>query len=269
VTFTLPEGLRKVARSNQKIVYSILMRTAWAAIEKLARHHKWIGGLPGAVSVLQTWTRDMRYHPHVHMIITGGGLSKDANQWMPARKAYLLPAKAVAKVFRAKFANQLRKAGLYNLVASSIWKNDWVVDVRPVASGHAAFRYLAPYLFRVAISNNRILALQQNQVTFRYKDSKTGKNRTVSLSAEHFIHRFLQHVLPSRFRKVRYHGIFSPYKKSLLENAKNILTPNPQISPTLQPLAKNPLKCPYCQSLLVLVEILQPQKSHEPFIRSP
>ena len=191
----------------------------------LALNPKWIGGIIGSIAVLQTWTRDLRYHPHVHVIVTGGGLSKDGEKWKPARKDFLVPGGALAEVFRGKFRSHLSRHDIYKEVPSSVWSMDWVVDIRSVGDGHAAFRYVAPYIFRVAITNNRILSCQDGKVTFVFKDpdSTDATMKRATLTAEHFIHRLLQHVLPPRFRKVRHYGLFSPHKKHLLHKARQFL----------------------------------------------
>jgi len=194
------------------------------------------------IGVLQTWTRDLRYHPHVHYLIPGGGLSPDGQTclppacagtadrspgdrqaWLPARRDYLLPEKPLAKIFRAKFRDMLKKANLFDQVPPTVWSQDWVVDIIPVGSGEAALKYLAPYIFRVAISNKNILALEDGNVTFRYRDSQTDTVRTATVTAEEFIRRFLQHVLPRGFQKVRTYGLLNPRQRRLLRIVKEQL----------------------------------------------
>lgn len=228
VTFTLPQELRPVARSNQRILYSILINCAAEALQKLAWDERYVGGRVGMVSVLQTWTRDLRYHPHVHMIVTGGGLSADGFFFHRSSPNFLVPAGALRKIFRAKFRDALRRQLPGIQPPPEVWRKRWVVDLRPVGSGHTAFRYLAPYIFRVALSNKRILSVQDGLVRFQFEDGKTKKLRQQALPAEQFISRFLQHVLPSRFRKVRYYGLFSPQRKKQLEIARWLLPPVPE-----------------------------------------
>lgn len=203
VTFTLPEELRLLARANQKIVYHILFRASSEALQQLALDPRFVGGRIGMVGVLHTWTRALVYHPHVHYIVTGGGLTEDG-RWNSSRPDFLLPVKALSPIFRAKFRDQLKKTGLFNQVDERVWSKAWVVHSEPVGSGQAAFKYLAPYVFRVAISNNRILKLEDGQVTFKYKESATDQIKFCTIPAEEFIRRFLQHVLPDRFIKLRY-----------------------------------------------------------------
>jgi hypothetical protein len=212
-TFTLPQGLRSLARGHQKVVYNLLFQASQQALQKLAADPKYLGGLLGLIGVLQTWTRDLRYHPHVHYLIPGGGRTPDGHPWRPARPNFLLPEKPLAQFFRAKFRDLLKKAGLFAQVPRGIWHQDWVVDIIPVGSGEAALKYLAPYVFRVAISNRNLLALTDGQVTFRYRHSKTPTTQTTTLPAEQFIGRFLQHVLPRGFQKVRTYGLLHPKQR--------------------------------------------------------
>jgi hypothetical protein len=182
------------------------------------------------IGVLQSWTRDLRHHPHVHYLIPGGGLAPDGRTWRPARHNYLLPEKPLAKIFRAKFRDLLKRAGLFHQVPKESWRQDWVVDIIAVGSGEAALKYLAPYIFRVAISNRNILRLQDGQVTFRYRDSKTHIPRTTTLPAERFIARFMQHVLPRGFQKVRAYGLLHPKQRRLLAIVKEQLQPGSSVT---------------------------------------
>jgi hypothetical protein len=268
VTCTLPEALRALARSHQKPLYTLLFRSSAEAVQELAMDRRFIGGRVGMVGVLHTWTRDLRYHPHVHYIVTGGGLA-DEGQWQPSRQDFLVHVRPLSVLFRTKFRTQLQKTPLYPLVDTQVWQTDWVVHCQPVGSGQAAFRYLAPYIFRVAISNNRILKLEEGTVTFQYKDSATARTRYCTVSAEEFIRRFLQHVLPDRFVKVRYYGLLSPSNRHLLTQARGLLGTSsstrhtvgtaPQVSK--RPAVKEPVdapRCPTCGSPLILVQTLRP-----------
>jgi len=251
VTFTLPAELRSLARSRQKTVYNILMRTSAQALLTLTENRKYLGGMVGIISVLQTWTRDLRYHPHVHMLVCGGSLSQDRQSWLSLRYPYLVPQKALARVFAGKFRHALKKVDLLKGIPTRIWKQSWVVDVLAVGSGQSALRYLAPYIFRVAISNRRILSLDQGKVTFQFKDSKSQQQRIAVLLAEHFIHRFLQHVLPHRFIKVRTYGLFSPKRRHLLQLAKRFVglavpqNSGKQLQTTAYPRT---IDCPHCKT---------------------
>ena len=224
-TFTLPQGLRSLARGHQQVLYALLFQASQQALQKLAADPKYIGGLLGLIGVLQSWTRDLRYHPHVHYLIPGGGLAPNGHTWRPARYNYLLPEKPLAQIFRAKFRDLLKKAGLFDQVPQRLWRQDWVVDILAVGSGEAALKYLAPYVFRVALSNRNLLALQDGHVTFRYRHATTKTTRTATLPAETFIGRFLQHVLPRGFQKVRTYGLLHPKQRRRFALVKAQLQP--------------------------------------------
>ena len=227
VTFTLPEPLRQIARSQQKVVYNLLFGTAAAALQELAWDKRFVGGQIGLVGVLQTWGRDLSYHPHVHFLAPGGGLSADGQQWIRSRPGFLVHVKPLSKLFRGKFRAALRKTEVYNQVPASVWQQEWVVQSQAVGNGQAALKYLAPYIFRVAISNNRIVKVAEGQVTFRYTPSGSKKSKLCTLSAEEFIRRFLQHVLPKGFVKVRYYGLFAPGQRHRLKQASTLLGADP------------------------------------------
>lgn len=264
VTFTLPAELRPLARSNQKTIYNLLFRASSAALLQLAQDPRFVGGRLGFVGVLQTWTRDLRYHPHVHYVVTGGGLSADGC-WRASRKDFLVPVKALSRIFRAKFRDELKKAGLFAQVDRRVWKKDWVVDCEPVGSGVAAFKYLAPYIFRVALSNNRLRRLANGNVTFSYQESATAKVKSCRLPAEKFISRFLQHVLPPRFIKVRYYGLLSPRHRQLLQRARQLLAasankPGRLETADLKTSAPLPLpSCPHCHGPLTRLRPIAPR----------
>ena len=265
VTVTLPAHLRKLARQNQKRFYGLMMRCAAQALRKLAKDPKWIGGEIGIIAVLQTWARDMHFHPHVHFIVTGGGISADGKTWLPAQRDYLMPHRAVAKIFRAKFRDALKKEEpeLFTQVSPEVWRTKWIVDIRPVGKGKTALKYLAPYIFRVAISNKRIVAWENGRVSFRYQDNK-GFWHIKTLTAEAFMACFLQHVLPKRFVKVRYYGFFSPRRRDTLENIKELFdaVPAEEHRPGEGPATEDQevMRCPKCGSPLLFVREILPQK---------
>jgi len=270
VTFTLPNPLRQLARRHPKLIYNLLFRASAAALQKLARDSRFVGGRLGLLGVLQTWTRDLHYHPHIHYLVPAGGLSA-RGQWLPAKHPrFLVPVKALGKIFRAKFRDLLNKTALYSQVPPPVWKQDWVVDCQPVGSGQAAVKYLAPYIFRVALSNHRLLRLENGQVTFRYQDGKTKKQKLATLPAPEFLRRFLQHVLPHRFQKVRCFGFFRSQQRRRLQPVKAALSAATVVEDSLPDLAQtqNPprqsdprpigLLCPRCGRLMQLIEVLPP-----------
>ncbi len=211
--------------------------------------------------MLHTWTRQLLYHPHVHYIVTGGGLTDDLH-WRIARKDFLVPVKALSPIFRAKFREALKQTELFTQVPPRTWRKDWVVHSEALGSGQQAFQYLAPYIFRVAISNNRLRSLEQGTVTFSYKESATDQLKRCTLTAHEFIRRFLQHVLPNRFIKVRYYGLLSPAHRQLLLKARQLLSAitsklKTQNVKTSESLAL--LSCPHCGGPLTLLSPLAPR----------
>jgi hypothetical protein len=226
LTFTLPAPLRPVARSHQVFLYDLLFRTSAAATQHLAADPRFIGGQLGLVGVLHTWGRTLTYHPHVHYLIPAGGLADGGQTWQPARDDFLVPVKALSGIFRARFREVLRATELFDQVPAAVWEHDWVVHCKAVGNGEMAFQYLAPYIFRVAISNSRLLKVENDQVTFRYRASDSGQSKLCTLAAEEFIHRFLQHVLPKGFVKVRYYGFLSVAQRAQLMTLRQQLAPD-------------------------------------------
>ena len=263
-TFTLPGELRPLARSNQKLVYNLLFKSSAAALQKLAKDPRFVGGDIGMVGGLHTWQRDMRYHPHVHFIVPGGGLSPDHSQWLPAKPDFFVPVKALSAIFRAKFRDGLKKTELFDTVPAKVWQTDWVAHCEPVGNGKTALKYLAPYVYRIAITNNRIEKLENRQVTFRFKNSQTNKWKSITLPAFEFMHRFLQHVLPKGFVKIRYYGFFAPNRKNILTVIKYLLgvTPVPENAPS-QNQQDNLPHCPLCGGNLCWVKQL-PKETRAP-----
>ena len=257
LTFTLPQELRALARSNQGLFYNTLFQASSAATKKLAADARFIGGQIGMVGVLHTWGRDLCYHPHVHYLVPCGGLGRDGKTWLPGNPDFLLPVKALGKIFRAKFRTAVRKTDRFDQIPDTVWRQDWVVHAKPVGDGRIALKYLAAYVFRVAISNRRILKLENGQVTFRYKDTQTGKIKRCTLAAFEFIRRFLQHILPKGFVKVRYYGLFSPAWRARLSLLQQqlIALALPTLDPDLDPSKTIPTDyhtvcCPTCGQIL-------------------
>ncbi len=216
ITFTLPAGMRKLAYGNQKAVYGALLRASAGAMQKLAWDKRILGGRIGVLSILHTWTRDLRYHPHVHCLVPAVGVS-DAGEAVPAKwKGFLFPVRALSRLFRGEFRKALRGKLPEADIPRGVWRQEWVVHCKPVGEGKTALKYLAPYVFRVALSNRRLVKMEGDQVTFRYKDSRSGETRYWTLTAEAFLHRFLQHVLPRGFVKVRYYGWLAPGMRKVL-----------------------------------------------------
>ncbi|MFL5804036.1 MAG: IS91 family transposase [Roseiflexaceae bacterium] len=271
VTFTLPSELRAVAYRHQRIMYNLLFRASAAALLELARDRRFVGAQLGLIGVLQTWTRDLRYHPHVHYLVPGGGLAEDGRTWVTAKADFLVHVKPLAALFRAKLRAALRQTVLWSEIPATVWQQPWVVDCRPVGNAGAALRYLAPYIFRVALSNNRIVRVADDQVTFRYTVSESGRTAYCTLPAQEFLHRFLQHVLPKGFVKVRYYGLFRVSNRRSLARLRSQLRLLQYIAeqatpaPALTEDSGTPVMiCPNCGQPMLLKRVLLPHNRGPP-----
>lgn len=222
VTFTVPEELRGLLRACPREGYEAIFSAGSETIQKLLTNPKWLGSdNVGFFGVLQTWGRDPNvYHPHVHFVVPGGGLNADGSQWLATPTNFLFSEAAAGKIYRQKFREAMRAAGFEKNVDPSVWRKDWVVDVEPVQDGRAVLKYLAPYVFRVAISDNRILECTDQSVTYKYTPSGTTKVLTKTVAGWKFVRGFLQHVLPKGFRKVRHYGWMASNSRTTLERVK-------------------------------------------------
>jgi hypothetical protein len=190
LTFTLPASLRSFVRSHQRACYAALFRASSETIRQLAADPKYVGSRQcGFFGVLHTWGRTLEYHPHVHYVVPGGAVSEDGAQWLPSRADFFLPVKAASLIYRAKFRDQMRQAGLLDQIPASVWREAWVVHSQAVGDGRRSLQYLAPYVFRVAISDRRIVSIEEGpenagQVTFTYRKSGSNRWRTMTVTAE-------------------------------------------------------------------------------------
>jgi hypothetical protein len=229
VVFTVPEGLNGLFYINQQQCYDMLFKTAWSVLSDVCRNPRFLGASTGAVAVLHTWSSTLGFHPHVHMLVPAGGLTEDGIEWIRSKDKFLVPVKLLSKIFRARCAdtlkcmienNQMITPGgtSWGTVKESIYRKHWVVYAKKTGKTvDRAIEYLARYTNRVAIGNNRIVNVEDDKVTFRYKDPKTGRyNREMALGADEFIRRFMQHILPSGFYKIRYFGILSAINTNTL-----------------------------------------------------
>lgn len=271
VTFTLPAELRGIARAHPETIYPLLFRASAAALQQLAQDPRFLGGQIGMLGVLQTWTRDLRYHPHVHYLVPALALTPDAKRWLVGKHDFLVHVKPLGQLFRAKFRIGLRQTPGTGQVDARVWAKSWVVDCRPVGSGLSALKYLAPYIFRIALSNNRIEQVANDAVTFRYTEGKTGAHKRATLPVDTFIGRFLAHVLPKGFVKVRAYGLLHPSKRRLLAEVRSILAlqqialPQPRAVAALEPLVTVPdvSRCPSCGQPMQLIQTLPPKRQQE------
>jgi hypothetical protein len=223
IVFTIPDCLHKLFYHNQKPAYDALFNAAGQALAKCASNPAFLGAQAGAVAILHTWGQALTYHPHIHMMVPGGGLSQDQMEWVPAHKKFFLPVKVLSKVFRAILCRLLEESiatgnirlpddnSTFSAIKHKAYSKDWVVYCeKPFAGPNALLNYLGNYTHRVAIANSRIQSFADGKVSFSYKDYRADtRHKTMTLDATEFIRRFLQHVLPSGFCKVRYFGFLA------------------------------------------------------------
>ncbi len=236
---TLPHELQVLARYNPDLIYNLLFEAASRALLQLARDYERLRAQIGFTAVLHTWDQDLNFHPHLHLVVTGGGLSLDGDRWIAARNSFLLPVKALSKVIRGKFLEALEKAwhegklqgwappAQFPSFLRKLRRKKWVVYAKEAFGGsRKAFHYLSRYTHRVAISNQRLVSLAAGKVTFQARDNRRpGQKRLVALTAPEFIRRFLWHVLPPRFVKIRHYGLMAPrHAKTKLEKARALLS---------------------------------------------
>ncbi len=255
VVFTLPRELRRLALANRAALFNMLFACAAETLHELGRDDRLLGGDLGITSVLHTWTRDLRFHPHVHSIVTGGGLSHDGQRWIPARRAYLFPVRVLGDLFRGKMLDALRRAydlGKLKLVGPAApladrerWRRlleklhdkRWVVYCKPpFGDNQQVFRYLGHYTHRVGLSNQRLVSLDEHSVTFRTRGD--GK---VTVTPDEFLRRFVLHVLPKGFVKIRHYGLFAPGNlHTKLAAARKLLSPEAPTAETAPATAPAP-----------------------------
>jgi hypothetical protein len=219
---TVPKELRAAFRRNQKLLYGLLMQVSAAAVKDLCAEKRLLGALPGILSVLHTWNGRLAYHPHVHLLITGGGITADGEHWEPARGEFLVPVDLLSRKIAAQFCAALKAAAptVFAAIPASVWRRKWVSFCKHYGHGNdAVLSYLSRYVFRTAITNARILGMDQTHVTFRWKDRTAGAWCTERLPGVEFLRRFLQHVLPRGFHKVRYYGLWHPSKREQSDRA--------------------------------------------------
>lgn len=243
-TFTLPFELRFLAWDHQTIVYSVLFACASGTLKDFGLNPKKLSADIGMTAVLHTHTRRLDYHPHVHVVVPGGGVDKSKKQWKKKKSKYLFNEFALAKVFRARFLEALTQAGL--VIPDSVPRK-WVVDCRRAGKGLTALKYLSRYLYRGVISERNIVSNQNGNVTFKYIESRTGKTRFRTARGEDFLWLVLQHVLPKGFRRVRDYGFLHGNAKKLLKLVQMVLYVMIQ-SGNARP--RPVFKCPACEATM-------------------
>ena len=261
VTFTLPYELRSLTWYHQKEVYSIFFTCVASTLKDFGLNPKNLGAEIGMTMVLHTNNRKQDYHPHIHVVVPGGGVNKRRRQWKKKKGKYLFNKKAMAKVFRARFLTALNKAGF--LIPERV-PEEWVVDCSCVGKGITALKYLSRYLYRGVISEKNIVSSQNGEVTFKYTESKTGKTLYRTLKGEDFLHLILQHVLPKGFRRVRDYGFLHGNAKKLLSLVQLILH---VVIEVIKQRPRPVFKCSRCQSPMIIMGFRQPAwKSGELFL---
>ena len=256
VTFTVPEQLREPIRAAQRIWYAALLRESAGALQDLAAQPKHLGAELGLTAMLQTWTRDLRYHPHVHYLVPAGGLTPNRLRWVHVKDfQYFLPPAKLAARFKGRLKSWFKQnePELFKRVHAKVWWMKWNVDFKAVGSGDATLKYLASYLYRPPLHESQIECATPQGVTFRYRDNQ-GVQHRATLTGEEFLRRLLQHVLPKGFQRVRYYGWRSPAGKT---RWNRILTLLDWISPVLiQPAPVAPPQCPCCHKPMFLIGTL-------------
>jgi hypothetical protein len=249
VTFTVPQELRGAFARQPQRMHDLLFRESAATLQQVAAERRQLGGELGFVGVLHTWGRQLQHHPHVHYIVPGGGLRPDGRKWIPSRQAdWLLPVKKLAAVFRRRMEETLRAEApaQHASIPAGAWRCRWVVHTQPAGSGAAVVRYLARYVGRTAISDERIMAMTDETVTFRYTDSATRRKKVCTLSAEEFLRRYLQHVPPAGQHRVRYFGWMHPAARLRLRIVETLLAkPIVVAAPPPEPCQWH-LRCSHC-----------------------
>jgi hypothetical protein len=252
-TVTVPRELRALFQRHQRVLYHILFQAAAQAIITLAKDKKYLGADIGMMAVLHTWARNLDYHPHLHFLIPGGGVTPDGKRWKYAGPDFLVHVKPLSLLIRRLFREALKGTGLYDQVPKTVWRSNWVSHIKPVGDGSAALKYLAPYIMRVALSDKNILGLKDGKVTFRYKEAKTGQFKTRCIPALHFIQMFLKHVLPKGFVKVRYFGFLATKKRETLDVIKELIGKRLDANEEEDKDTEKVLRCPDCGGILVFI----------------
>ena len=276
IVFTIPSELYLIAIQNQEKMYKILFKASAETLQELARDKKYLGGEIGFFSILHTWGSNLMYHPHIHCVVTGGGLT-ETKKWKEKEEEFFIPVKVISRKYRGKFLDYMKREKLefygsnkdlenpanYNSLIQKMYEKEWVVYCKePFKNANCVIEYLGRYTHRVAISNERIVKVTEDTVTFKWRDYKdNNKMKEMTISVEEFIRRFLLHILPPKFMKIRYYGILgNRNKKKKLLKCKILTRTKIYIKkklPTLELLKKTLGKdfnlCPQCKKGHMLI----------------
>jgi hypothetical protein len=272
IVFTLPHSLSALALGNKRLLYDLLFRASAASLLELARDPKHLGANIGFLGVLHTWGQNLEHHPHVHYIVPAGGLAFDGSRWIDSSRRFFLPVKALSRVFRGKFAAGLKRLfdqdklqfhgsqlylaapGGFSSFLRQLFRQDWVVYAKPPfgGAGHV-LNYLARYTHRIAISNHRLVAFENDRVSFRWRDyAHGGKKKVMTLSADEFLRRFLIHVLPKGLVRIRHFGLFANRRReTALARCRQLLGATASAD---RAAADIQLRCPACSGIMLVVE---------------
>ncbi len=282
VVFTLPRELAPLALQNKKVIYNLLFQTSAETLLEVARDPKHLGAEIGFFSVLHTWNQKLQHHPHVHCVLPAGGLSPDHTRWIKSRSSFFPPVKVLGRVFRSKFTQALKRAfteskldfhgtlkflgkpKTFSTWLRQLFRNDWVVYCKPPFGGpEYVLRYLGAYTHRVAISDHRLVALAEGNITFRWRDSAhQNKKRLITMPVEEFLRRFLLHVLPRGFVRIRNFGFLANRQRAaLLPFCSQLLNSVPESQPSKPPVPSNSTTlafwtCPVCGGPMRVIERL-------------
>jgi len=279
VVFTLPDVFNALALSNKRVVYGVLFDAAAQTLLEVAAHPKHLGARIGLLAVLHTWGQSLSLHPHVHCIVPGGGIGADG-KWVSCRAGFFLPVRVLSRVFRGKFIdllNRARAAGklfgaeddrAFDATLDAAVKHEWVVYAKPPFGGpQQVLKYLARYTHRIAISNRRLLSIEDQSVTFGYKDYRGNRRRTMTLEGREFLRRFLLHAVPRGFMRIRHFGLLgNRVRRENLATCRRLLASRAVVAPVVSAVA--PPCCPVCgRGHLIAGPRLSPQQLADLILR--
>jgi hypothetical protein len=297
VVFTIPSELNHLVLLNQRVLYDLLFRSASETLTELAQDQKHLGAMVGVIGILHTWGQNLMDHPHLHCIVTGGGLSSDRSRWVSSRKGFFIPVRVISALFKGKFLDllkrcfqsnalvfpgrlsHLKQSGNFEIFSNQLYHKKWVVYCKPPFDGpKGVLQYLGRYTHRIAISNHRLLNLHNGKVSFLWRDyADNQRQKTMTLKADEFIRRFLLHVLPARYVRIRHFGLLANRKRKntialcrkILGDAKTETQPNTRKETWQEQLFRicgiDVTLCPVCQKgRMCRIALLLPYRCHSP-----